>query len=46
MNVIKIQKFVLTLILLPKIMIFFKPEVFEHGINFELQNTIKGVSVI
>ena len=45
-NVIKIQKFVLTLILLPRIMLFFKPEVLKNGMKFELRNSIKGVSVI
>ena len=46
MNVIKIQKFVLTLILLPRIMLFFKPEVLKSGMKFELRNSIKGVSII
>ena len=46
MHVLKIQKFVLTLILLPRIMLFFKPEVLKNGMKFELRNSIKGVSVI
>ena len=46
MHVIKIQKFVLTLIILPRIMLFFKPEVLKNGLKFELRNSIKGVSVI
>ena len=45
MHVIKIQKFVLTLILLPRIMLFFKPEVLKNGKKFELRNSIKGVGV-
>ena len=34
-NVPKIQKFVLTLILLPRIMLFFKPEVLKNSMKFE-----------
>ena len=36
----------LFLVLLPRIMLFFKPEALKNGMKFELRNSIKGVSVI
>ena len=40
MHVIKIQSFVLNLILLPRIMPFFKPEVLKNGMKFKLRKSI------
>ena len=38
--------FVLTLILFPRRMIFFKPEVLKNGMKFNILNSINGESVI
>ena len=46
MHVIEFQMIALTLILLPREMLFFKPEVLKNVLQLQLRKRIKGVGVI